>query len=80
MATLLHVHLVRSANEVRLPQEFSSTIVPERIAAALSIVEVMVLIIATIIHTFNYKRDYHLPVDEVVRTDAAHTQLMAGHV
>jgi cytochrome o ubiquinol oxidase subunit 1 len=39
-----------------------------------------VLIIATIIHTFNYKRDYHIPVDEVVRTEAARTQLMAGHV
>ena len=38
------------------------------------------LIIATIIHTFNYKRDYHIPVDEVVRTEAARTQLMAGHV
>ncbi|NDZ16261.1 cytochrome o ubiquinol oxidase subunit I [Variovorax sp. WS11] len=39
-----------------------------------------VLIIATIIHTFNYKRDYHIPVDEVVRTEAARTRLMAGHV
>jgi len=39
-----------------------------------------VLILATIIHTFNYKRDYHIPADEVVRTEAARTRLMAGHV
>ncbi|PLP98362.1 cytochrome o ubiquinol oxidase subunit I [Cupriavidus pauculus] len=36
-------------------------------------------IIAAIIHTFNYKRDYYIPTDEVVRTEAARTQLMAGH-
>src|SRR5687768_1809977 len=41
-------YVVKAANDVRLPQEFSSTIVPERIAAALSVVVVMVLIIATI--------------------------------
>ena len=39
-----------------------------------------VLILATIIHTFNYKRDYHIPADEVVRTEAARTLLLAGHV
>ncbi|WP_066740872.1 cytochrome o ubiquinol oxidase subunit I [Cupriavidus sp. D384] len=36
-------------------------------------------IIAAIIHTFNYKRDYYIPTDEVVRTEAARTQLMTGH-
>ncbi|VTU34107.1 Ubiquinol oxidase subunit 1 [Variovorax sp. PBS-H4] len=38
------------------------------------------LILATIIHTFNYKRDYHIPADEVVRTEAARTRMLAGHV
>ncbi|VTU29202.1 Ubiquinol oxidase subunit 1 [Variovorax sp. PBL-H6] len=38
------------------------------------------LILAAIVHTFNYKRDYHIPADEVVRTEAARTRLMAGHV
>ena len=41
-------YLVRSANDVRLPHEFGSTIVPERVAAALSVVVVMVLVIATV--------------------------------
>ncbi|MCA3184101.1 cytochrome o ubiquinol oxidase subunit I [Cupriavidus sp.] len=36
-------------------------------------------IIAAIIHTFNYKRDYYIPTEDVVRTEAARTQLMAGH-
>jgi cytochrome o ubiquinol oxidase subunit 1 len=38
------------------------------------------LILATIIHTFNYKRDYHIPADEVVSTEVARTRLLAGHV
>jgi cytochrome o ubiquinol oxidase subunit 1 len=38
------------------------------------------LILATIIHTFNYKRDYHIPADEVVRTERERTLLLASHV
>ena len=43
------------------------------------------MILATIVHTFNYKRDYHIPADEVVRTEATRTRLLgvagaAGHV
>jgi cytochrome o ubiquinol oxidase subunit 1 len=37
-------------------------------------------VIATIVHTFNYKRDYHIPADEVVRVEALRTRLLAGHV
>ena len=38
-------------------------------------------IIATLIHTFNYKRDYHIPADEVTRTEEARTRaLAAAHV
>ncbi|WP_186426102.1 cytochrome o ubiquinol oxidase subunit I [Cupriavidus metallidurans] len=36
-------------------------------------------IITAIIHTFNYKRDYYIPAEQVVRTEAARTQLMTGH-
>jgi cytochrome o ubiquinol oxidase subunit 1 len=38
-------------------------------------------VIATaIVHTFNYHRDYHIPADEVVRTEGLRTQLLAAHV
>ena len=41
------------------------------------------LIVATIAHTFNYQRDYHIPADEVDRAEAMRTQLLmtqaAGH-
>ncbi|WP_029044672.1 cytochrome o ubiquinol oxidase subunit I [Cupriavidus sp. amp6] len=37
------------------------------------------IIIGAIIHTFNYKRDYYIPADQVVRTESARTQVMAGH-
>ena len=38
------------------------------------------LLAVAIGHTFNYKRDFHIPADEVVRTEAARTTLLANHV
>ena len=35
---------------------------------------------AIIVHTFNYKRDYYIPAEEVVRTENARTQLLNAHV
>jgi cytochrome o ubiquinol oxidase subunit 1 len=29
-------------------------------------------------HTFNYKRDFHIPADEVTATEEARTKLLAG--
>jgi len=36
------------------------------------------MLAAVIIHTFNYKRDYHIPAEEVVRTEDARTRLLAA--
>ncbi|TXC69591.1 cytochrome o ubiquinol oxidase subunit I [Sphingomonas ginsenosidivorax] len=33
---------------------------------------------AAILHTFNYKRDYHIPVEEVIATEAARTRQLAA--
>ena len=38
------------------------------------------LVIATIVHTFNYQRDYHIPADDVIRTEEARTRLLTHHV
>jgi cytochrome o ubiquinol oxidase subunit 1 len=38
------------------------------------------LLLAIIVHTFNHQRDFHIPADEVVRTEGARTRLLAGHV
>lgn len=38
------------------------------------------LIVTAIGHTFNYKRDYHIPADVVARTEAARTEELAAHV
>jgi len=35
---------------------------------------------SVIIHTFNYNRDYYIPVEEVVRTEDARTRLLESHV
>lgn len=34
----------------------------------------------TIYHTFNYKRDFYIPAEEVARTEEAHTRLLEAHV
>ncbi|AKU20814.1 cytochrome o ubiquinol oxidase subunit I [Massilia sp. MB5] len=39
----------------------------------------VVLMAAIIIHTFNYKRDYYIPAEEVTRTEEARTRLLEGH-
>jgi cytochrome o ubiquinol oxidase subunit 1 len=36
------------------------------------------LLVVAITHTFNYHRDFHIPVEEVVRTEAERTRLLAG--
>jgi len=39
----------------------------------------LVVVVATaIVHTFNYKRDYYIPADEVARTEEARTQVLAA--
>jgi cytochrome o ubiquinol oxidase subunit 1 len=43
-------------------------------------VSFLALIVATIYHTFNYKRDYYIPAEEVARTEEAHTRLLNAHV
>jgi cytochrome o ubiquinol oxidase subunit 1 len=43
-------------------------------------VSFVAMLVAIIVHTFNYKRDYHIPTDEVVRTEDARTRLLAAHV
>ena len=45
--------------------------------AALSFITLVVVAIA---HTFNYKRDYYIPADEVIRTEAERTHLLTSHV
>ncbi|MBQ5940538.1 MULTISPECIES: cytochrome o ubiquinol oxidase subunit I [unclassified Massilia] len=40
----------------------------------------LVMMAAIIIHTFNYKRDYYIPAEEVTRTEEAHTRLLESHV
>ena len=44
-------------------------------------VSFVAMLAAIIIHTFNYKRDFHIPAEEVVRVEAAYTrQLANAHV
>ncbi len=35
-------------------------------------------VVAAIVHTFNYQRDTHVPADEVTRTEARRTQVLAA--
>ncbi|QUS37442.1 cytochrome o ubiquinol oxidase subunit I [Tardiphaga alba] len=40
----------------------------------------LAVIAGAIYHTFNYKRDYHIPVDHVINTEAERTKLLAAQV
>ncbi|VWX62657.1 cytochrome o ubiquinol oxidase subunit I [Burkholderiales bacterium 8X] len=40
----------------------------------------VVLIGVAIYHTFNYQRDYHIDVQDVIRTETERTRLLAAHV
>jgi len=44
----------------------------------LAIASFAATVLAAIVHTFNYKRDYHIPADEVAATEAARTQQLAS--
>jgi len=46
----------------------------------LASVTFVVLLAAIIIHTFNYKRDYYIPAEEVARTENLRTRLLESHV
>jgi cytochrome o ubiquinol oxidase subunit 1 len=45
-----------------------------------AVLSFVALIVAAIVHTFNYKRDYYIPADEVIRTEAERTHLLSSHV
>ncbi|MFC4275485.1 cytochrome o ubiquinol oxidase subunit I [Achromobacter aloeverae] len=46
----------------------------------LAVVSFAALVIGAIIHTFNYKRDYYIPAEEVAQVEAERTRLLAKHV
>jgi cytochrome o ubiquinol oxidase subunit 1 len=46
----------------------------------LVIVSFVAVLAVAIGHTFNYKRDYYIPADEVIRVEAERTRLLANHV
>ncbi|WP_348698009.1 cytochrome o ubiquinol oxidase subunit I [Duganella fentianensis] len=46
----------------------------------LAVVSFVALVVAVIVHTFNYKRDYYIPADQVIRTEEARTRLLESHV
>jgi cytochrome o ubiquinol oxidase subunit 1 len=39
-------------------------------------VSMVAMVVATIVHTFNYKRDYYIPAADVIRTEDARSQLL----
>jgi cytochrome o ubiquinol oxidase subunit 1 len=45
-----------------------------------AVVSFVALLAVAIGHTFNYKRDYYIPAEEVVRVEAERTRLLANHV
>jgi cytochrome o ubiquinol oxidase subunit 1 len=46
----------------------------------LVIVGFVAMMAAIIVHTFNYKRDFYIPAEEVAATELAHTRMLESHV
>jgi cytochrome o ubiquinol oxidase subunit 1 len=46
----------------------------------LAAVSFIAVVVVAIVHTFNYKRDYYIPAEEVARTETERTLLLANHV
>jgi cytochrome o ubiquinol oxidase subunit I len=46
----------------------------------LAIVSFAGVLAATIVHTFNYDRDFYIPAEEVAGVERARTRLMTAHV
>jgi cytochrome o ubiquinol oxidase subunit 1 len=46
----------------------------------LTAVSVLVMMAAIVIHTFNYKRDFYIPAEEVTRTENERTRMLESHV
>lgn len=44
----------------------------------IAIVSFAAVVVSSIAHTFNYKRDFHIPADEVTRTENARTKALAA--
>jgi len=44
----------------------------------LAVVGFVAMVGATIVHTFNYKRDFYIPADEIVRIEGDRTRLLAA--
>ncbi|WP_454724598.1 MULTISPECIES: cytochrome o ubiquinol oxidase subunit I [Cupriavidus] len=45
----------------------------------IAVLSFIALLVVAIGHTFNYKRDYYIPADTVVRTEAERSRLLASH-
>ena len=45
-----------------------------------AVVGFVAMIVAIVVHTFNYHRDYFIPAEQVVRTEGVRTRLMESHV
>lgn len=78
-------------NAIHMPKNTAAGFVIAALSAALGFALIwqmwllaglgfIAMMAAIIIHTFNYNRDYHIPADEVVRTEGERTRLLAQHV
>jgi len=43
-------------------------------------VSLVALLATTVFHTFDYKRDYYIPAEDVLRVESDRSRLLANHV
>ncbi len=86
-----HVRPVAGFKPIHMPKNTAAGVVLAGISTVLGVALVwqvwwlaaaslLALVAATIVHTSNYRRDFHIPADEVARTEDARTAMLAAHV
>ncbi len=89
MKTRGHQRPVNGFKAIHMPKNTSAGVIIAALSTLLGFaliwhmwlvagIALLAVVATAIVHTFNYKRDYYIPADEVARTEDARTQVLAA--
>ncbi|ALV05653.1 cytochrome o ubiquinol oxidase subunit I [Roseateles depolymerans] len=89
MKTRGHQRPVSGFKSIHMPKNTSAGVIIAALSTLLGFaliwhmwlvagIALLAVVATAIVHTFNYKRDYYIPADEVARTEEARTRVLAA--
>lgn len=89
MKTRGHQRPVSGFKSIHMPKNTSAGVIIAALSTLLGFaliwhmwlvagIALLAVVATSIVHTFNYKRDYYIPADEVARTEEARTRVLAA--